>query len=236
MLPGREARALSAVCRSVSPSCHWVWGSSHSFSPATCCSARRMSESARQRSTEVRSLSTSAKQETNSQPLHSKPVSFFGLFFLRLLRNIHTHSGNVTGNKMQIGSTNMNRLSECQKLYIIAIFIWTEDKSIFSLGSYFRRLRTQKLIYYFILLDLGVQKGKRQNHFIHFITNIKCIITQCLFALLAKSLLLFFLVPQHLPLTLGAGLKLLSLCSQESSRSWANTISCSLWLSSSSKS
>ena len=69
MLPGREVRALSAVCRSVSPSCHGAWGSSHSFPAPTCCSARRTSESARQRCTEDRSLSTSAKQERDCQQL-----------------------------------------------------------------------------------------------------------------------------------------------------------------------
>lgn len=63
-IPGR---ALLAVCRSVSPSCHWVWGSSHIFVLPTCCSARRTSESARQRFTEVKSSSTSAKQEARDR-------------------------------------------------------------------------------------------------------------------------------------------------------------------------
>lgn len=124
VLPGREARALSAVCRSVSPSCHWLWGSSHSFSPATCCSARRSSESARQRSSEVRSLSTSAEQETDCQPLHNHPV------FWLLSSKIYALFGNVMGDKMQIGSTGVKRLSECQKN--IRILLWTEGKHFFS--------------------------------------------------------------------------------------------------------
>lgn len=97
LLPEREARALSAVCRRVSPSCHSLCGSSHSFLSPTWCSARRSSELAMQRSKDVKSFSASAEGETEHQHLHNdKGASVF-------LRKICIRFGNVAGNKMQIG-------------------------------------------------------------------------------------------------------------------------------------
>lgn len=66
-LPEREVRARSAVCRRVSPCCHWLWGSSHSFLSSTWCSASSRSESAKQRSRDAGSLSASAGEETHHQ-------------------------------------------------------------------------------------------------------------------------------------------------------------------------
>lgn len=84
LLPEREARALSAVCRRVSPSCHSLCGSSHSFLSPTWCSARRSSESAMQRSKDVKSFSASAEGETEiSISTTTKALPFFQ-------KNLHT--------------------------------------------------------------------------------------------------------------------------------------------------
>lgn len=117
VLPEREARALSAVCRRVSPCCHSLCGSSHSFLSPTWCSARRSSESAMQRSKDVKSFSASAEGETEHQHLHdSEGTSVFWEKFAYALEM----SQEI---KCKLGSARVKRLPECQEN--IKFLFWT---------------------------------------------------------------------------------------------------------------
>lgn len=117
LLPERESRALSAVCRRVSPSCHSLCGSSHSFLSPTWCSARRSSESAMQRSKDVKSFSASAEGETEHQHLHNdKGASVFWEKFAYIFEMSQEL-------KCKLGSVGVKRLSECQEN--IKLLFWT---------------------------------------------------------------------------------------------------------------